>query len=222
MHWGWIAGVLILAAMDWLAVGLSRPHWRVVTKPAPMLVLIAGFTLSSGWQGAGSWFGIGLLASLTGDILLMLPPSLFPAGLAAFLLAHLSYIIGLNQSFILPDWNFIFPIIGLVLLDALGYRRLRCALLARPSGRWVRFPMLAYIVIISLMLFSSLLTWLRPDWPYEAAALVSVGALLFYISDTVLAYNRFCGAVRFARVIVMATYHLGQLAITAGVLAYLA
>ena len=222
MPWGWFAGVIILAAADWLAVGLNRPRWRVVTKPAPMLLLLVLFTLYSGWQGAGVWFGFGLVASLAGDIILMLPPSLFPAGLAVFLLAHLSYIVGFNQSFLMPGWNFIFPVLGLVLLDSLGYRRLRRAVLKRPSGRWIRFPMLAYVVVISLMLFSSLLTWLRPDWSYNAAALVSVGALLFYISDTVLAHNRFCGAVRFGRVVVIATYHLAQLGITAGVLLHLA
>lgn len=222
MQWGWVAGVLILAAMDWLAVGFNQVRWRVVTKPAPMVLLIAGFTLFSGWQGAGVWFGFGLVASLAGDIFLMLRPSLFPAGLTAFLLAHLFYIVGFNQSFFLPGWNFIFPLLGLILLDSLGYRRLRRAVMARPSGRWIRFPMLGYVGVISLMLFSSLLTWLRPDWSYETAALVSVGALLFYISDTVLAFNRFCGAVPFGRVIVIATYHLAQLAITAGVLAYLA
>ena len=222
MPWGWYAGVLVLAAADWLAVGLNRPRWRVVTKPAPLLLLIAGFTAASGWQGGGVWFGFGLVASLAGDIFLMLPPGLFPAGLTAFLLAHLFYIVGLNQSFITPGWNFIFPLLGLIVLDSLGYRRLRCAVLARPSGRWIRFPMLAYVVVISLMLFSSLLTWLRRDWSYNAAALVSVGALLFYVSDMLLAFNRFCGAVRFGRVIVIATYHLAQLAITAGVLAHLA
>ena len=53
MPWGWFAGVIILAAADWLAVGLNRPRWRVVTKPAPMLLLLVLFTLYSGWQGAG-------------------------------------------------------------------------------------------------------------------------------------------------------------------------
>jgi len=222
MHWGWYAGALTLAAGDWLAVGLNRPRWRIFTKPAPMLVLITGFSLASGWQGWSAWFGFGLVSSMAGDIFLMLPPSFFPAGLTAFLLAHLFYIVGLNQSFLMPNWQFIFPVLGLILLDSLGYRRLRQTILTRPRGRWIRFPMLFYGIVISLMVFSSLLTWLRPDWSYASAGMVGVGALLFYISDTVLAYNRFCTPVRFGRVIVITTYHLGQAAITAGVLHRLA
>jgi len=218
MGWGWYVGVIGLAFADWMAVGLNRPRWRYFTKPAPMVVLITGFTLTSGWHGSAAWFGIGLVCSLAGDILLMAPPSLFPAGLASFLLAHLFYIVGFNQSFLLPTWQFLIPLAGLILLDTLAYRRLRQSILKLPHGRWIRFPMLVYVVVISLMVYSALLTWLRPEWPMLAAVLVSVGAFLFYISDTTLAYNRFCRPLRFGRVIVIATYHLAQIFIVAGVL----
>jgi len=218
MAWGWYAGVLLLAAADWLAVGLNRPRWRIFTKPGTMLVLILGFTLSSGWEGEAGWFGMGLVFSLLGDVLLMLPPSFFAAGVGAFLIAHLAYIIGLNQSFVIPNWLFVFPLLILALADTLGYRHLRNAIKARPKGRWIRFPMMVYIIVISLMLFSSLLTWLRPDWPPQSAALVTIGALLFYLSDLILAFNRFCAPIRRGRVAVIVTYHLAQLAIVNGVL----
>lgn len=218
MGWGWYAGVLILAAADWLAVGFNLPRVRYFTKPAPMLVLILGFTLASGWQGISAWFGFALVCSLAGDIFLMLPPSLFPIGLSCFLLAHISYIVGFNQAFLPPTWELLIPFLALVLMDALGYRRLRQSILSRPRGRWIRFPVLFYTVVISLMVFSALLTWLKPDWPYQAAVLATIGALLFYISDTVLAFNRFCKPVRFGRVIVISSYHLAQLALTAAVL----
>jgi uncharacterized membrane protein YhhN len=78
------------------------------------------------------------------------------------------------------------------------------------------------MVVVRLMVFSAVLTWLRPDWSYQAAALVSMGGLLFYVSDSVLAYNRFGSPVRYGRVIVISTYHLAQIAITAGVLTRLA
>lgn len=218
MAWGWYAGFLLLAAADWLAVGLNRPRWRIFTKPGTMLVLILGFTLSSAWQREAGWFGMGLVFSLLGDVLLMLPPSFFAAGVGAFLVAHLAYIIGLNQSFVIPNWLFVFPLLILALADTLGYRHLRNAIKTRPKGRWIRFPMMVYIIVISLMLFSSLLTWLRPDWPAQAAALVSIGALLFYLSDLILAFNRFCAPIRRGRVTVIVTYHLAQLAIVSGVL----
>lgn len=222
MGWGWYAGVMALAAADWLAVGFNHTRWRYFTKPAPMLALIIGFTLASEWKGISAWFGIGLVWSLMGDIFLMFPPSFFPVGLAFFLLAHITYIIGFNQTVLMPTWHLIFPFLALSIVDAFGYRRLRRSILCWPRGRWMRYPVLIYVVMISLMVFSALLTWLKPDWPPQAAVLVSLGALLFYISDTVLAFNRICDPIRFGRVIVITTYHLGQIALIAGVLAKLA
>lgn len=218
MHWGWYAGTLVFAAADWLAVGLGKTGWRKITKPAVLLVLIAGFSLSGGWRGFGTWFGLGLIFSLAGDVFLTLPPSYFMAGLGAFLAAHLAYIIGFNQSLATPEWQLIFPVVGVVIADAFGFRRLNVALRKRSKGRWLQYPIFVYMVVISLMLLSSFLCWLRPDWPRPAAALVSLGALLFYASDTTLALNRFCSPMRGGQIFVIVTYHLAQLAITAGVL----
>ncbi len=218
MNWGWIAGTLVFAAADWLAVGFGKVSWRKITKPAVMVVLITGFSLAGGWRDSGAWFGLGLVFSLAGDVLLLLPPSYFMAGLGAFLVAHLAYIIGFNQSLILPGWQLIFAVVGLVIADTLSFRRVRRSLMKRSKGRWLQYPFFGYMIIISLMLFSSFLCWFRPDWPRPAAALVSLGALLFYISDTALAFNRFCSPIRGGQVFVMVTYHLAQFAITAGVL----
>ena len=218
MHWGWYAGVFAVAAADWLAVGLNRPRWRIVTKPGVLLLLIAGFTLASGWRGDGAWFGVGLIFSLAGDIFLMMPPSFFLFSLVYFLIAHIAYIIGLNQSLIVPGWELIIPVVGFIVLGGLFYRRVRSAILCQPKGHWIRFPVLVYLVIISLMVFSSMLCWLRPDWPSTAAGLVSVGALLFYVSDSVLAFTRFCGSIRSGRLLVIVSYHMAQIFIVAGVL----
>lgn len=218
MQWPWYAATLGFAAVDWLAVGYGWVRFRKLTKPAVMLALITGFTAAGGWNGDGIWFGLGLIFSLAGDVFLMLPPRFFIAGLGAFLVAHLAYIIGFNQSPVVPAWGFLFPVAGLVIVDALSFRRIRASILTRPQSRWLRFPMFGYMIIISLMLFSSYLCWFRPDWPYPAAALVSFGALLFYISDTTLAFNRFCSPIRGGQLLVIITYHLAQLAIVAGVL----
>ena len=49
------------------------------------------------------------------------------------------------------------------------------------------------------------------------AMLVSMGAFLFYISDIILAWNRFVTPIRNGRVINIAIYHLGQIALIIGV-----
>jgi uncharacterized membrane protein YhhN len=48
--------------------------------------------------------------------------------------------------------------------------------------------------------------------------LVTVGAILFYSSDVVLAWNKFVNPIKNGRLANMILYHLGQAALVAGVL----
>lgn len=218
MAWGWYAAALIFALGDWYAVLTGRQRLRGLTKPAVMLVLIAGFWLAGGWHGSGFWFGLGLVFSLAGDVLLLLPPGFFIGGLAAFLLAHVCYIVGLNDSPPPLRWE-VFAVLAILFgVDFFGYRRLRRAIFARPKGHWLRYPIFGYVVVISLMVFSAALTLFRPEWPGSAAVLVCLGAILFYCSDLVLANDRFVAPIRYGRLIVIVTYHLAQAAIVTGVL----
>jgi hypothetical protein len=45
-----------------------------------------------------------------------------------------------------------------------------------------------------------------------------VGALFFYLSDIVLAWNKFVSPIRNGRIYNIAMYHIGQIAIIAGVI----
>jgi alkenylglycerophosphocholine/alkenylglycerophosphoethanolamine hydrolase len=218
MRGEWLALALVFALGDWYAVAAGNSRIRAFTKPAVMLALLAGFTLVGGWQAPTLWFGLGLIFSLTGDVLLMLPPGFFIGGLLSFLIGHVMYVLGFMHGFIFQGWIVLFPLILLAMIDCLIYLRLRRALLAREKGRWLRFPVLIYLVVISLMFLSALLTLQRSDWPRPAAWLAAAGALLFLISDTVLANNRFVSPIRGGRVIVIITYHLGQIALIAGAL----
>lgn len=214
----WLAVALLFAAGDWAAVGAGKNRLRLATKPFVMLALLAGFSLAGGWRGNTFWFGLGLVFSLAGDIFLMLPPSAFFAGLGAFLMAHICYIVGFSQGSILPGWSVLIPLGMIAAVDFFTYRRLRRALMARPKGRWMRFPLHAYQIIISLMLVMALMTLWRFDWPRQASWLVSAGALLFVLSDTVLAFDRFAAPVRGGKLIVIVSYHLGQMALISGAL----
>jgi uncharacterized membrane protein YhhN len=214
----WLALTLVFALGDWVAVGAGKNRVRVITKPGVMLALLTGFSLAGGWQRESFWFGLGLVFSLAGDIFLMLPPGAFFAGLSAFLITHICYIIGFSQGARLPGWGALIPLAMIAAADFFTYRRLRRALMVRPKGRWMRFPLHAYQIILSLMLITAMLTLWREDWPRLAGWLVSTGALLFMISDTVLAINRFTAPVRGGRLIVIISYHLGQIALISGVL----
>jgi len=218
MDWTWLALALVLALGDWMAVAVGKNKLRVVTKPGVMLALITGFTLAGGWQGETYWFGLALAFSLAGDVMLMLPPGFFTAGLAFFLIGHILYILGFSQGLILPGWSFVILIAILMAVDVLMYRRVSRAVLTRPKGRWILFPLQLYQVVISLMVMMALTTLWRSDWPRLAAWLVSTGALLFFTSDMLLANDRFVNPIRGGKLLVIITYHLGQVALISGAL----
>jgi uncharacterized membrane protein YhhN len=77
-------------------------------------------------------------------------------------------------------------------------------------------PVRIYATVISLMLFSTLMTLFRTDWLSMPAYLVSLGGILLVSSDLALAWNKFVKPIRRGRLALMITYHLGQMALIAG------
>jgi uncharacterized membrane protein YhhN len=141
---------------------------------------------------------------------------LFMAGLIAFLLAHVAYVIGFNRP--LPAfsvWS-----LGFAVVIGLGgvrvIQRIVSPLAARGQAS-LRIPIIVYSAVISLMLLSALMKLTDLSWNINAAALVSAGAFLFYLSDIILAWNKFVAPIRNGRIYNIAAYHLGQIALIAGV-----
>ncbi len=213
----WIT--LLLFFVDWVAVWRNWKRVRWFTKPAALIALILWFTQSGGWQGAAVWFGGGLIFSLLGDIFLMLPVSFFLAGVGAFLLAHVLYIIGFSQSALMLQWTALLPIALVAVAFWLLTRKVRAGLHAHHESKMV-IPVMVYATILSLMLLSALSTLYRPTWQGISVLLACLGGTLFFISDSVLSYNRFVRPLPMGDLIVMVTYHLGQLLLTASVLTH--
>jgi uncharacterized membrane protein YhhN len=224
---GWIL-VLTVAVLDWIAVAKGWKKIEYIAKPLTMVALF--LTMLPGLLATGFksipliCFGLGILFSLAGDIFLMVSYARFSnrwflPGLTAFLLAHVAYIAGLNvpPPDVSPFWS-----IGLAVLLALTasriLRRIVAGVRAKGLPRMV-IPVTAYGTVITLMLLSALLTLYRTDWSTNAAGLVALGAFLFYMSDIILAWNRYVNPIKNGRVLNMAAYHLGQIALVAGVIA---
>ncbi len=202
---------LLLALLDWLAVHFGWRRIGYLTKPAVMLALIGWLASMGAIHGALIWFLIALVFSLLGDVFLMLPREQFLAGLVAFLLAHLAYVIGLNPA--PPPVNL--PALLVALMVGVTGGHLFRTIAARVPPK-MRKPMLAYAGVISLMLLSAFLTLIRPDWNPQAGLEVSLGAFLFFLSDTLLAWDRFVRPLKHARLKVRVTYHLGQILLILG------
>jgi len=206
----------VAAVSDWYAVYRGWKKLEYFLKPVTMVFLLSWMLSAVGFSGIGFWFGIGLLLSMAGDIFLMLPKEQFIAGLVAFLLAHVAYIIGFN-----PGWP-PFTLLGLFLafvVAAIGkelYRHISAGL-EKQGKTALQKPVLAYTAVIAVMLISALMTIFRADWSLTAALTASLGAALFMLSDAILAWNKFVAPIKNGRVKNMAAYHLGQIVLIIGV-----
>lgn len=209
--------IFTCAAVEWLAVSKGWRKVEYLAKPGVMVLLLGWLALAGGLSGALTWFGTGILLSMAGDIFLLLPNERrwFLFGLGAFLLAHLAYTLGLNM----PPAPLTPLVLGLALFVGISVlpliRRILLGLREKGLRRLVE-PVRYYATAITLMLFSALATLFRSDWMSTPAYLVSLGAALFAISDAVLAWNKFVSPVRRGRLIVMVTYHLGQILLAMG------
>ncbi|NOH01701.1 MAG: hypothetical protein HND47_06950 [Chloroflexi bacterium] len=173
---------LLFAALESLALLKNWKWLERIAKPGVMIVLFISLFISAGLEGALFWFGLGILLSLVGDVLLMLSlDRFFLAGLAAFLLAHLAYVIGFNIPLPgLTSW-------GLILAAMIGWggvrviNRILSALAAKGQTR-LRLPIAVYSAVVSLMLLSAMikltdLTGARAHrrWSAGRAAVLSFG-----------------------------------------------
>jgi uncharacterized membrane protein YhhN len=214
----------LMAILDWVAIAKGWKKVEYIAKPAAMLILL-GCLLLAGVFGSLPLicFALGICFSLAGDVCLMFSYTHFSdrwfiPGLIAFLLAHVTYILGLNIP--LPDVSPIWSL-GIAVILALTAARILRRILAgvRQKGlrRLVR-PVGIYGMMITLMLLSALLTLNSPTWKISASVLVALGAALFYLSDVLLAWNKFVNPVKFGRLANIIPYHLGQFALIAGVI----
>jgi uncharacterized membrane protein YhhN len=209
----------IMAVLNWIAADRQIKPLEYVTKPATMLALLWWVGSSVGLGGSILWFSLGIVFCLAGDVFLMIPRDMFIFGLVAFLLGHICYTVGLNnQAPFINFWGVIFIVVLGVFIGWL-YPKLVKGLVAKGKSR-LKIPVLIYSLVISLMVYSACMTWTRPDWPVPAALSVSLGAILFFTSDSMLAWDRFITPLSHARLKVMMTYHLGQFGIILGAILF--
>lgn len=199
MATAFLVAFLVLAVVDWIAVGTRVRGLEYIAKPGALLALLLHAAASG---GASGWLVAALGCSLLGDVLLMLPADRFAAGLGAFLVAHLAYI----GAFRAPAGARLAWLVVVVVVSVPLGRRI-VGSIARPA---LRGAVVAYMVVIAAMVASAL-----ASGPPAAV----LGALLFLASDSVIAWNRFVAPLRWAAPVIMVTYHLGQLGLVRGLLA---
>lgn len=187
-----------LAALgNWVSVVRRSQVGIYVCKPLTLLLMIvAAGTLDPMSSTQRTWFVIALVLSLAGDVFLMLPTDAFVAGLASFLLGHIAYVVGLNQS---SDGNWWLAAPVVVIAAVLGTRLIRGI---RTAGHpELVVPVVAYVLTILVMVSSAVAS---------GNAVAALGALLFMVSDSFIGEDRFVRSRRWQPLTIIVTYHVAQ------------
>lgn len=150
---------------------------------------------------------LGLIFSAIGDVFLVWKNTYFIHGMAAFGIAHILYI----RAFGFQPRN---PLVGsiCVLPGLLVYYILYPGLEAK-----LVIPVLIYGFVVTGMMWQAI-TGVQNQieenglcrWTKMSACF---GAALFYLSDNIIAINKFCFPVPGARALIMTTYYAGQMGI---------
>lgn len=203
------ATLVLLAVACAAAVAFLVGHWlddatlRLVVKPIPVACAVVFVALHG--RGIYAWLiGVGLVLSIAGDVLLEIPDGSFVAGLVAFLVAHLAYI-------------------GAALTDTTRPAVLRSI----PVGIYctavyvalfwgmgdLAVPVAIYVAVIGVMVWRMAA---RVDGRRDVN-LALAGAILFALSDSLIAVRKFSGDFTGIREAIILLYWLGQAGITASV-----
>ena len=200
-----LQSVSLLCSAAYLASQTWQPYagnWALKGSCVAIMAAMA-------FRGGIPILGLALALSSAGDILLDLDPErLFVFGLALFLLVHLIYIFLFLRNRFVPraiGWNQ-----AAMVIVVAGYCGSIGAWLAPSLGN-LMVPVVIYICAITVMVVTAILVRSSQPW-------VVWGAMLFLMSDSLLAINKFKTPVPYRDYLVWATYYLGQYGITIGFL----
>ena len=213
--WIWLYALLLLLTI----IGTMTSAWYLfaICKSMLMPALFLGVwmnkkrSLQRNWKIAAT----ALLLSWAGDVLLLFESRnnlFFIGGLAAFLAAHICYILYFYRYSKNVRSLQRRPVLAFIIIS---YAVALFILLMPYLGKML-VPVAVYTLVITIMMLSSLNCQLTIRFP--ANRFLLFGALAFILSDSALAVNKFYKPYPMAAVIIMLTYGIAQLLICAGVI----
>ena len=216
-HWGFLFFTVLVLQLAAIAV-----HWqwlRFISKPLLMVVLFTWFILASPKKLPLRYcIAAALLFSWLGDLcLLQIGNGWFIAGLVNFLLAHSMYIaffVRVRRTTTVPAaWNVY------LITFAVAYAMALVIFLYPYTGN-LKIPVGIYAAVITTMLVTA--AHAVDNHRRSIIAYFITGAVLFVVSDSLLAINKFYHPLPAGDIGVMLTYGVAQFALTKGSLLYLA
>lgn len=199
----WLVVAAVCAVANWWSRWAQHRPTELWSKPLTLVALIgAAIALEPSDPAVRGCFVVALVLSLAGDVFLLGGDRWFVPGLAAFLTAHLAYVVGFLLAETWRWWAFALAWIGLGGLAVVIGRRVVAAAAARRAA--LRVPVASYLGVISLMVAAA---------AAAGNAWALAGAMLFLSSDTILGWRQFVAQRPWMPITIMVTYHLGQAAL---------
>lgn len=195
-----------------IAIGSSTtiiPEFLAKALLMPFLIFILALNIHKKLNHFDKLMFAGLLFSWAGDMVLEFK-GLFIPGLAFFLLAHVMYLVVFFKT---PGSNVIFKKKWYLLIPVVLYGASLIFYLYNDLAA-MKIPVILYSLIILTMLTGAINRLEKVN--RISYYLVLAGAILFVISDSAIAINKFSHPFDSAGIVIMMTYILAQYLILIG------
>jgi uncharacterized membrane protein YhhN len=212
----WLVLYFVTLLADILFIALDMSVYRYATKPLLTLIL-AVYLLDAGVKMPGASLPLLLLAlffSFGGDVLLLFDKFFLP-GLGSFLLAHIMYIVFFLK---IRYSNYYIPLCKYPLVFLNVAVLIVFILFLLPYLGSLAIPVIIYTIIIFIMV-QSVLHAFNFNWQ-PAGWYCIIGAVLFMISDALIAIGKFYHSFPYGGVLVMLTYGIAQWGLVYGSIQY--
>lgn len=194
---------ILVSVVDIIGITFKIQSLILAFKPLILLSLIYLYIVTV--KRRNKWYILALFFCLLGDVLLLYKGEkiYFITGLISFLTAHILFIkivLGrikkVSLKKVINTFIPFFIIVGLLFL------------VIRNSLGEMQFPVLFYGLIISLFVTVSLIA--NEQRRSRKSINMLAGAIVFMISDSILAINKFYYSAAIFEILVMSTYILAQ------------
>jgi len=192
---------LLVSVADIYAIVVGNQEIEMIAKPLITTSLVILYLLSV--SKPNFWYVSALLFAFWGDVLLLFPDQFFVFGLASFLLAHV-LLITVSSRFLQQVSKLRILVHSLpfvVILAVLLY-------LIYPNLEELLIPVIIYGIVISVFGVVAFLVYTNDK--SIANSWLFLGSLIFILSDSILAINKFSQSSEFFGIAIMITYIIAQ------------
>lgn len=192
---------LLVSILDIIGIFLDNSLLQSIFKPLIIPTLLIWYISKA--DAPNKWYMIALVFSFIGDVLLLDKMNLFIFGIGAFLITQVMYVFIFSKGLAASNSkNKLKSIIPFLL-----FYSILMAVLA-PKLNDFLIPVVIYGIAISIFGVVALLNYLH--FKKRITLTLLQGALLFIVSDSLIALNKFYEEQQLYPIIIMVTYIMAQ------------